>query len=567
MYFSLFFFLFFNLFCSSFERTWDNPKKVEETLVIEAEDSFKEKKSDKKKPTKKGSNQNIGVNANLKAGYADDNQQFNYFINFLQKYSKIARHIPISVSERIRIRALDASGRSIPNAKIKVLTSDKKKLLEEGFTYSDGSYLFFPLEYEKNMHSYHVELEYKQTSAKMVVDRQGPRNIDLRLSTENRQTEIPMDIVFVLDTTASMGEEIASLLKTIELIHLNLSSLKGVSIRFGMVLYKDKDDEYVTRVFQPTENVKEFIEELSSVTARGGGDAPEDLQSALKDAVNGIKWRGDAIKINFIITDAPPHLDYNQEHTYPKVLKQAKSQGIKFYSIGTGGLDINGEYVLRQISQYSYAKYIFLTYGEKTESEGGKPGSVSHHTGDNFSTDKLESIVIRFAKEEYSHANGRPLQADETYFTAKRVPDESKDETLQKLFDSAISQLIDFSGAKIIPQTPASVLPIALEDGKLNTEAGYLEDQMLYSFSRNSNFQLIERRDLQKIYDEWKLGQRLGIAEENALELGKMSGAKLLLISRLYRKKNEFEMYVKLVKTETGEILSVTKMVIDPTLL
>ena len=56
---------------------------------------------------------------------------------------------------------------------------------------------------------------------------------------------IPLDILFILDTTGSMGEEINRLKTTIELIHLNLTSLSTKPVvRFGLVLYKDIDDEY-----------------------------------------------------------------------------------------------------------------------------------------------------------------------------------------------------------------------------------------------------------------------------------------------------------------------------------
>ncbi|HNI99184.1 MAG TPA: hypothetical protein PL169_24185 [Leptospiraceae bacterium] len=39
-------------------------------------------------------------------------------------------------------------------------------------------------------------------------------------------------------------------------------------------------------------------------------------------------------------------------------------------------------------------------------------------------------------------------------------------------------------------------------------------------------------------------------------------GAKLLLISRVYKKTNNYEMYMKLLNSETGEVLSVTKLLI-----
>ena len=126
-----------------------------------------------------------------------------------------------------------------------------------------------------------------------------------------------------------------------------------------------------------------------------------------------MSWNRNGIRLAFIVTDAPPHLDYGQQYTYVEAVHDARSAGIKLFSVGTGGLDLAGEYVLRQISQYSGAKYIFLTYGETGESEGGAPGSVSHHTGANYQTDKLEAIIIRFAKEELANVMGQPLEGEE----------------------------------------------------------------------------------------------------------------------------------------------------------
>jgi len=47
------------------------------------------------------------------------------------------------------------------------------------------------------------------------------------------------------------------------------------------------------------------------------------------------------------------------------------------------------------------------------------------------------------------------------------------------------------------------------------------------------------------------------------VEAGKLTGAKLLVMGTLFRKPEAFEMFLKMIRVETGEILSVTKMKID----
>lgn len=86
---------------------------------------------------------------------------------------------------------------------------------------------------------------------------------------------------------------------------------------------------------------------------------------------------------------------------------------------------------------------------------------------------------------------------------------------------------------------------------------------MIFVLSKNSYFSLVERKNLKKLLEELKLSQELGLDEKNAVQAGKMLGAKLILLPSIYKRKNDFEVYIKLLNTETGEILSVTKTYIS----
>ncbi len=275
-----------------------------------------------------------------------------------------------------------------------------------------------------------------------------------------------------------------------------------------------------------------------------------------------IQWNENGIKTSFVITDAPPQIDYkNQTYTYSQAVRDAQEKGVKIFTIGTGGLDIQGEFVLRQISQYTYSKYVFLHYGEKGESEGGKVGSVSHHTGTNYQTDKLEAILIQILKEEMLHFLDKPIEED--YFEAEKIAFEDNTETLKKLFDLAISQLIDFSSIKIEKGTPASVMTISPMEKVSLAEAEYFTANLMLSFKSNSTFQVIERDDLQKILQELHFQHTDLADEEKAAEIGKLIGAKILVTGELYSKETNYELFLKLLNVETGEVLSVTKTVID----
>ncbi len=515
------------------------------------------------KTAKRISSRKVPSASGLKAGFADDNKQFNFFLNFLKKYGGSVRKYDLNIEERIILTIKDAEGKTLPDAQVCVKAGRKE--LCTGTTYSDGTFMMFPSEFSKKHSKYDVEMSYAGHTEKLRIDRQGKRHLDIQLNCKKETVQsVPVDILFVLDTTGSMGEEISRLKSTIEIIKMNLASLpSSPSVRFGMVLYKDRRDSYVTKVVPLTENLADFQASLNKVRASGGGDGPEDLQSALDDTLRKIVWNEKGIRLGFIITDAPPHLDYGQKYTYMDAARDAKKKGIKLFSVGTGGLDIMGEYILRQISQYTYAKYIFLTYGEKGESAGGKPGSVSHHTGSNFQTDKLEAIIIRIAKEELGHFTDSSLDEGEGYFEANKDDDEKSPETLKKLFDMAVSQLVDYSSINIAPGTPAGVIPITATDDDLNADAEYFTEHLIASFSQNKKFKAVERKDIQKIMTELKIGMSGLADDQTAAKVGKLIGAEMLAGGRLYEKKQGYEIFLKLLRVETGEVLAVTKLKID----
>ncbi|MCP4137708.1 MAG: VWA domain-containing protein [bacterium] len=504
----------------------------------------------------------------LKAGYVDDNKQYNRFVKFLEKYKGQAPHLPINIRERIILKVKDKNNKPVSNALVKISTGNKK--LFTGKTYADGSCFFYPSRYSGGMSQYSAAVRYNQAAKTIKFNRFGKRTVPIKMAlTRAAMKRVPLDILFIFDTTGSMGEEILRLKQTIEIIYLNLSSLSTKpKVRLGMVLYKDVGDEYVTQVVPFTPSLEKFKNRLDEVYASGGGDEPEDLQAALRDSIKKMKWNRNGIRMGFIVTDAPPHLDYRQKYTYKNAVRDARKDAIKICSIGTGGLNIKGEYVLRQVAQQTYGKYIFLTYGEKGESHGGRPGSVSHHTGANFQTGKLEAIIIRFAKKELSYLTDEPIEDGKGYFQAKKVDYEEKKATVNKLFGMAIDQLVDYSSISIKKGTGVAVLPFTTA-GKTKNEkvnAEYFTEQMIFALSKNRVFTMVERKNLQKILEEISIRMSGLVEEKNISKVGKMMGAKMLITGQLYKKRGQYELFVKLLRVETGEVLAVTRAKIDVSL-
>ena len=67
-------------------------------------------------------------------------------------------------------------------------------------------------------------------------------------------------------------------------------------------------------------------------------DTPEDLQKALEDAMHRLDWRTGGLRLGFVISDAIPHTDYGQKFTYESAMRESLQRGIKWTTIGAGGL-------------------------------------------------------------------------------------------------------------------------------------------------------------------------------------------------------------------------------------
>ena len=85
-----------------------------------------------------------------------------------------------------------------------------------------------------------------------------------------------VEVVFVLDTTGSMGGLIKAAKEKIWSIATTLASAQPApEIRMGLVAYRDRGDAYVTRVVDLSDDLDSLYSTLMDFQASGGGDGPE----------------------------------------------------------------------------------------------------------------------------------------------------------------------------------------------------------------------------------------------------------------------------------------------------
>ncbi|MDQ7823776.1 MAG: VWA domain-containing protein [Candidatus Eremiobacteraeota bacterium] len=150
-----------------------------------------------------------------------------------------------------------------------------------------------------------------------------------------------VEVVFVVDTTGSMGGLIAGAKKKIWTIaNYILQAEPKPIVRMGLVAYRDNGDQYVTKVFSLTDSMDKTYENLMSFKAEGGGDGPEHVSKALNDAIKEIQWSsGDKVlKMIFLVGDYPPHMDYQDGHNYRKLCTEARQKDIIINTIQCGNI-------------------------------------------------------------------------------------------------------------------------------------------------------------------------------------------------------------------------------------
>jgi TolB-like protein len=178
--------------------------------------------------------------------------------------------------------------------------------------------------------------------------------------------------------------------------------------------------------------------------------------------------------------------------------------------------------------------------------------------GANYRTENLDQAIVRIVRRELSYLTATPKDFDTTII-ATGDKDTPRDQLMAPAVAEVLRQLADYSALKLGSKTLVAVVPVTSADAKHKSVAEYLTDQLTLSASRNEFFKVVER-DLSAVTQEMKLQLSNLFDGSGTLPIGKMVGAELLVVSKLVVKGGETELFAKLVRVATGEVLSVAKV-------
>lgn len=207
--------------------------------------------------------------------------------------------------------------------------------------------------------TYEVDISYLDNTNSRVSVTKTVQNDDV-IDLENTfAISNSLEIMFVIDATGSMGDEMKYIqAEIIDVLGKVKENNPDATITLAMMVYRDDGDDYVTRYSDFTSNIASQQQFLKNQKASGGGDFEEAVDVALTEAMDK-QWSDNSTKVLFHVADAPAHDQY--VHKWSKAIYKAAEKGIKIITVGASGLDQKTEFFFRSQSLLTGGQYVFLT--------------------------------------------------------------------------------------------------------------------------------------------------------------------------------------------------------------
>lgn len=223
---------------------------------------------------------------------------------------------------------------------------------------------------------------------------EAPIEVELDVATDPAEV---LDLAFVVDTTGSMGDELqylqAELRSVVDAVR---AEHDGVTVRVGIVVYRDEGDEYVTRSSDLSSDLDVAQRFLAAQYATGGGDFPEAVDAALHAAMHELTWSDSArARLLVLALDAPPHHRPDALARMRAATETAAATGVRIIGLSGSGIDKPTEFLVRSLGIATGGTYTFLT----DHSGIGDAHLEQKPTIGGFQVELLNALLTRLVSE------------------------------------------------------------------------------------------------------------------------------------------------------------------------
>lgn len=327
----------------------------------------------------------------LTAGEIEDLPNWKEWTKTIKKYSQMPDYWNYNVNNKIGITVKSKQNKLLNNINVTLL-NQKDEIIWQTKTDNRGrAELFSALHKPNQLALFKIKLSQIGENDKII------ENIELRKSNYIFKYDIKsvysnnIDVMFVVDATGSMGDEMEFLkVEMNDIISRVEKGNQNTEIRIGLTFYRDAGEEYVVRNFGFDKDRVSVLKNISNQYADGGGDTPEAVDQALENAILQQSWNKKAhARLLFLVLDAPPHTDSQSISRIHKATEAAARKGIKLIPVVASGIDKNTEFLMRFMAIATNGTYVFLT------DDSGVGGTHLKPSTDDYKVEMLNDLIVR----------------------------------------------------------------------------------------------------------------------------------------------------------------------------
>ncbi|MFL5742300.1 MAG: vWA domain-containing protein [Flavisolibacter sp.] len=338
-----------------------------------------------------GSGNGGGTAGVITAGEWNDLDHWNFWMDLLQKdsFKTFPDTWEFYTDNRIIIHLKDINGQALYDARLALNTSNYSC---SAVTDNSGKAELFPGLFTPHFlpENANLKVEYHGQQFDLGSVSSSEHSLSKTLPIA-RSRSTTVDIMFVVDATGSMGDELEYLKTEIkDVISRAGSQLPGKQLRMGSVFYRDKDDEYVVRPFGFTTDVNQLTAFINKQNANGGGDTPEAVDEGLDQAINQQQWSSSAInRLIILVLDAPSHKTPDVMTRLKNAITAAQQKGIRIIPVSASGIDKETEFLFRFFSISTNGTYVFIT------NDSGIGSSHLQASVGDYKVEFLNNLLVR----------------------------------------------------------------------------------------------------------------------------------------------------------------------------
>jgi hypothetical protein len=342
----------------------------------------------------------------MTAGEWRDIENWDFFSEVIAKedWKGLPKYWGFDLQKPQRLQVTNSLGTPIPNALIELLDVEGT-VLYSATTDNTGSGVVFPALHQQGS-SQKIRISQGDAFSIVAVTNEEMKTIPVELEVDVN-TQPVIDVAFTVDATGSMGDEMNYLKTELnDVVARVKEDNPGVSVRIGLVFYRDQGDAYVVRSFPFTDDINEALKNINDQYAAGGGDYPEAVHSGLATAIDGLDWSVEArSKLNFLILDAPPHYSNEIKTSLHKSVESAASKGIRIIPVTASGIEKDTEFLMRFMAIATNGTYVFIT----DHSGIGNSHLEVESTIGAYEVEFLNDLMVRLINEYSAVLSGEDL--------------------------------------------------------------------------------------------------------------------------------------------------------------